>query len=228
MAVIDGIIQGCPKAIRQRNTLGQTPLHLCLSNNISAEVTKCVYDAWPDAVSVRNELSKTPLDYWRENGGNEVIGDIIKENASITTTITTFLLRKDEKTIMMEDDPVILQRGHHLLLEVLKDHNDKIYTNYGRRVEFGKLFLEQLHSRNMLFDELLTEFSKLIDFTNKKVIQQAAAVQALCSTHLTTAGEEGSIDFSCFSSAALWYQQEILSLVMRVYCEDQLMDNLEA
>eukprot|EP00957_Ditylum_brightwellii_P153591 11689268-Ditylum_brightwellii.AAC.1 len=94
-------------------------------------------------------------------------------------------------------------------------------------VEFGKLFLEQLHSRNLLFNELLTEFSKLIDFSNKKVIQRAAAVQALCSTHLE-AGNKNHIDFPNCSSTDLWYQQEILSLVMRVYCEDQLMDNLEA
>eukprot|EP00957_Ditylum_brightwellii_P098220 7484042-Ditylum_brightwellii.AAC.1 len=93
------------------------------------------------------------------------------------------------------------------------------------RVEFGKIFLEQLHSRNMLFDELLTKFSTLIDFSDKKVIQRAAAVQALCSTYLT-ADDKDCVDFGSFSSTALWYPQEILSLVIRVYCEGQLMDDL--
>mmetsp|Transcript_34363 Transcript_34363/g.45980 ORF Transcript_34363/g.45980 Transcript_34363/m.45980 type:complete len:341 (-) Transcript_34363:433-1455(-) len=127
----------------------------------------------------------------------------------------------------MDEDPILL-RGHHLLLEVSNTHDNTIYTNilYRKAKEFGKLFLEQLQSRNLLFGELLTEFSKLIDFSDKKIIQRAAAVQALCSVHLK-AGDGNHIDFIGFSSTALWYQQEILSLVMRVYCEDQLMDNLD-
>eukprot|EP00957_Ditylum_brightwellii_P201442 15325670-Ditylum_brightwellii.AAC.1 len=126
----------------------------------------------------------------------------------------------------MDEDPILL-RGHHLLLEVSNTHSNRIYTNtYSSDAkEFGKLFLEQLQSRNLLFDKLLTKFSHLIDFSDKKVIQRAAAVQALCSTHLE-AGDKNHIDFPCFSSTALWYQQEILSLVMRVYCEDQRMNDL--
>eukprot|EP00957_Ditylum_brightwellii_P121948 9300112-Ditylum_brightwellii.AAC.1 len=60
----------------------------------------------------------------------------------------------------MDEDPILL-RGHHLLLEVVNDHNDDIYKNlhFGGYVEFGKLFLEQLHSRSLLFNKLLTEFS---------------------------------------------------------------------
>eukprot|EP00957_Ditylum_brightwellii_P109512 8351978-Ditylum_brightwellii.AAC.1 len=79
----------------------------------------------------------------------------------------------------MDEDPILL-RGHHLLLEVVSEHNDKIYTSIDSfdEVEFGKLFLEQLQSRNLLFGELLAEFSKLIDFSNQKIIQRAAAVQA--------------------------------------------------
>jgi len=226
LTFIDGVIKGCPKAVRQRNTLGQTPLHLCLSNKVSAEVTKLIYDAWPDAVLAKNELSKTPLDYWRENGGDEEIGNIIKERASTTTAVAAFLLRKDKTVIVMDGEPVLL-RGQNLLLEVVNEHNDEIYKNLLSldRVPFRKLFLEQLHSRSLLFDKLLTEFSKLIDFSNKKVIQRAAATQALCPTYLTASNKK-HIDFGCFPSAALWYQQEILSLVMRVYCEDQLMDDL--
>eukprot|EP00957_Ditylum_brightwellii_P185955 14157213-Ditylum_brightwellii.AAC.1 len=106
----------------------------------------------------------------------------------------------------MDENPILL-RGHHLLLEVVKKHNDKISMPFKRK-EFGKLFLEQLHSRNLLFGELLSEFSKLIDFKNKQAIQRAAAVQALCSTHLT-AGEENHIDFESLSITALWHQQEI-------------------
>eukprot|EP00957_Ditylum_brightwellii_P006119 463076-Ditylum_brightwellii.AAC.1 len=215
-----------PSVLKQRNILGQTPLHLCLSNNVSAEVTKEIYDAYPDAVSAKNELSKTPLDYWRENREDEVIGDIIRAKASATTPVTAFLLKKDRNAIMMDEDPFLL-RGHHLLLEVMNTHNNLIYTNvfFSDAKEFGNLFLEQLRSRNLLFNKLLTEFSNLIGFKNKQVIQRAAAAQALCSTHLT-AGKEQHVDFQSFSSTALWYQQEILSLVMRVYCEDQLMDNL--
>eukprot|EP00957_Ditylum_brightwellii_P102264 7795421-Ditylum_brightwellii.AAC.1 len=142
------------------------------------------------------------------------------------TTVAAFVLTKNEKAIMMDEDPILL-RGHHLLLEVVNEHNDKIYTSIYplHAKEFGKLFLEQLHSRNLLFNKLLTEFSKLIDFSNQKIIQRAAAVQALCSTHLSS-GDGNHVDFQSFSSTALWYQQEVLSLVMRVYCEDQLMDDL--
>ena len=93
----------------------------------------------------------------------------------------------------MDEDPILL-RGHRLLLEVVNEHNDKIYTDYYDRIEFGKLFLEQLHSRNLLFNELLMEFSKLINFSDKKVIQQAATIQALCSTHLE-AGKKQFIEF---------------------------------
>jgi len=38
--------------------------------------------------------------------------------------------------------------------------------------------------------------------------------------------QEKYVDFQSFSSAALWYQQEVLSLVMKFYGEDQLMDVL--
>eukprot|EP00957_Ditylum_brightwellii_P142038 10821887-Ditylum_brightwellii.AAC.1 len=71
-------LEGCPNATQQRNTLGQTLLHLCLSYKVSAEVTEVIYEAWNDAVFAKNELSKTPLDYCGENGGDEVIGDIIE------------------------------------------------------------------------------------------------------------------------------------------------------
>eukprot|EP00957_Ditylum_brightwellii_P057282 4341351-Ditylum_brightwellii.AAC.1 len=78
---------------------------------------------------------------------------------------------------MKDEDPILL-RGHHLLLEVVNDHNDVSYKNlrFGGYVEFGKLFLEQLHLRNLLFGELLMEFSKLIKFSDKKITQRAAAV----------------------------------------------------
>jgi len=147
--------------------------------------------------------------------------------ASTSTTVTAFVLSKNKNATMMDEEPILLQ-GHHLLLEVPNTHSNIIYVNlrYNRAKEFGKLFLEQLHSRNLLFDKLLNEFSNLIGFSNKKIIQQAAAIQALCSTNLTT-GNKHQINFSCFPSTALWYQQEILSLVMRVYCEDQWMDDLK-
>mmetsp|Transcript_29518 Transcript_29518/g.43538 ORF Transcript_29518/g.43538 Transcript_29518/m.43538 type:complete len:102 (+) Transcript_29518:64-369(+) len=51
-----------------RNTLGQMPPHLCLSNKGSAEVIKVIYDAWPKAVGVGNESRKIPTDYWRGKG----------------------------------------------------------------------------------------------------------------------------------------------------------------
>eukprot|EP00957_Ditylum_brightwellii_P208617 15358257-Ditylum_brightwellii.AAC.1 len=89
-----------------------------------------------------------------------------------------------DKATMMDEDPILLQE-HHLLLEVVNDQNDVIYKTFGNKVEFGKLFFEQLHSRNLLFDKLLTKFSYLICFDDKRVTQQAAAIQALCSTHLT-------------------------------------------
>eukprot|EP00957_Ditylum_brightwellii_P165915 12632729-Ditylum_brightwellii.AAC.1 len=71
------MLKKCPNAIQQRNTLVQTPMHLCLSNNVGAEVTKVIYNAWLDAVFAKNKLSKTPLDYWQERGEDKAIGDII-------------------------------------------------------------------------------------------------------------------------------------------------------
>uniref|UniRef100_A0A6V2MUS5 Uncharacterized protein n=1 Tax=Ditylum brightwellii TaxID=49249 RepID=A0A6V2MUS5_9STRA len=222
--IID-ILEEYPNAIKQTNILGQTPLHLCLANNVSTDVTKLIYDAWPGAVDVRNERNKTPFDYWRENGEDAEIGCIIGAEASIPTASTVFVLAKEDKAVIVNKESVFL-RGNYLLLEILNEHNEKICTPYHPyQNEFGKLFLEQLQSRNLLFGKLLSEFSNLIDFSNQKVIQQAAAVQALCFKHLNTSSKN-YIDFQCFSSAALWYQQEILSLVMRVYCEDQRMDEL--
>eukprot|EP00957_Ditylum_brightwellii_P022591 1703982-Ditylum_brightwellii.AAC.1 len=145
--------------------MGQTPLHLCITNIVGAKVTKVMYNAWPDAVSAKNELSKTPLAYWCENGEVEMIGNIIGGKASKTTTVMTFVLKGNKKAAMMDEDPIFL-RGHHLLLEVIKEHNDKMFTPFIKEVR--KLFLEQLQSRNLLFDKLLTKFSHLIDFSDKK------------------------------------------------------------
>mmetsp|Transcript_53555 Transcript_53555/g.80046 ORF Transcript_53555/g.80046 Transcript_53555/m.80046 type:complete len:93 (-) Transcript_53555:45-323(-) len=86
----------------------------------------------------------------------------------------------------MMDEHHVLLKGHHMLLEAPNTYDDRIYTGNTSYNSFEDLFLEQLHSRSLLFDKLLAEFSKLIDFSDKKVIQQTAAVQALCSDHLTT------------------------------------------
>uniref|UniRef100_A0A7S4UUQ7 Uncharacterized protein n=1 Tax=Ditylum brightwellii TaxID=49249 RepID=A0A7S4UUQ7_9STRA len=133
------------------------------------------------------------------------------------------------KKPFVTEEPILL-RGHYLLLEIINIHNDKIYVNNWKNLPFKTLFLEQIHSRNWLFDKLLTEFSNLITFENKHIIRQAVAIQALCcATHLSSSCGGGHfVKFGQFaySSAALWYHQEILSLVLRAYCEDQSMDDL--
>eukprot|EP00957_Ditylum_brightwellii_P133751 10198112-Ditylum_brightwellii.AAC.1 len=57
--------------------MGQTPLHLFITHKVSSEVIKCIYEAWPEAVFAKNEISKTPLDYWQENGADPEIGSIV-------------------------------------------------------------------------------------------------------------------------------------------------------
>eukprot|EP00957_Ditylum_brightwellii_P003209 244552-Ditylum_brightwellii.AAC.1 len=104
---------------------------------------------------------------------------------------------------MIDEDSILLW-GHHLLLKVVDEYNDMIHKSLsiGDNVEFGKLFPEHLHSRNLLFNELFTKISHLISFDNKKVIQQAAAVQTLCLTYLT-ASKGNYTNFGIFPSAAL-------------------------
>ena len=53
---------------------------------VSGKEIQIIYDAWPDAVSATNKLSKTPLDYWWENEEDEVIGDIIGGKGTLDVT----------------------------------------------------------------------------------------------------------------------------------------------
>jgi len=223
LVLTNAILKICPTAATQKNTLGQTPLHLCVTNNTRKEITGNVFNAFPEAATTKNEIGKTPIDYWKEMGCNEEF-NVFFGNVSSDTTKTYYLLQDDKMTIT--DEKTLLPRGHHLILEIPQDvaRGDRIYTHRSQYpVIYGDLFRDQLQARNLLFNELITEFSKMLEFQDKLVIQRAASIQALCAENVP---KNSLLSFHNFSSAALWYQQEILSLVLRVYCEDKYIDRL--